>query len=428
MTRAPVIAQRLALSALLALSLASATAHAKPFGITKVRTKRGAARLVVAPRATELSSLVIRCAAGSCEDGIRAGATRLAQRAMIDCNKREPDGAFRRDLYAAAGELEIETGVRESAFVLLAPRASFDDLAQRLLALVMDPDIDARAFARCRTLALRDTLAYGSRGDLEARMAGALFLAPRGSPNGADFRNPPYGDPDVIKKLKPKAIDRHIGRWLAPSNATVIATGRVNVAGLKAALAKHRGGKRNVVRRLAPSGELPTTLRAFAAREVGYHAQLVTLVNAEQTAAARVLAAILEERLSAGVSARAQVFVLARPWGAAVVVELPGGDGIEDVRAAVEALADGRFGDDEMTRNLDFVRRALGRVDAQPRPLARALQRGVDAGDWHSAKVVDALDGMTEAKFLSVAREWLRPDRGVSARFGPENERAEGQR
>jgi hypothetical protein len=420
-------------AALACVILLSASAvGAKPFVVQKPRTKTGAASLVVAPRASDVSVLVVRFGVGAFEDGIRSGVTRLAMRAMIDCNKREPPGAFRRDLYAAAAELSVETGLRESSFVLRAPRASFNDLADRLLALTLDPEIDKRSLAHCRRLVLRDAVTPAGRRDHFTRMAGEIFLAPRGSPPGADFRNRPYGDAAIVRKLKAKVVERHIGRWLTPGNATVLAVGGVDVGRLKATIAKHRGGKRSALRPLAPSAGLPKGLEHWAPREVAFHAQLIELETAEHVAAARVLGAILEERLTrrlgGAAAAHARVYPITRGWTSAVVVELPGGDGVSETMGAIDELVAGRFAENELPRNIDFVKRAMAREDAQPLALARSLRRGVAGGaDWHSRAVAEALDGLNQARFSEIVKPWLARERAVTSRFGPENERAEDQ-
>lgn len=419
-----------------ALALTCSPLLARPFEVTVDEGAPDRARTVLAPRAAEDAVMVVSFAVGSVDDGIKSGLTRLTQHMLVDGNARERGGALRRDLYAAAADLEITTEVRRSTFRLRAPKAAFPALAERLLEALFRPKLDEKQLPRMKRLTRNDELVPGGREDAVSFLAGSLLMAEGGGEAGADYSNSPYGDADVIARLTFADVEEH-ARWkLTPANATVTFTGAFDGGRLARKVASYQGGERRPLARPDVTQYLPLAFDRASPRELYLQAHVVTLETPEQAAAARLLAALLEERLAnvlrkKGVSHRLEAYVLRREWLDLLVVEVPitagRGDGVDvELRSLLGALRDGSFAPGEFERNRAYALTQIARDDEDPARLASALDAAGRA-TWHGEEVRAALEGMAQAVFLANARAWLDDKRTVRVTLAP-GARGEGAR
>ncbi len=416
------------IAAAIVASLVTPPAAAAPFAVEEGERKDAGARVLLAPREAHDAVMVVSFAVGAVDDGIQSGLTRLTQHMLIDGNAREPAGRLRQDLYAAAATLDVTTEVRRSTFRLRAPRRSFDALATRLLAALFAPKLEARSLPRCKRLTLNDEMPAAGRDDLLSFLAGSLILAGGGGASGQDFTNHPYGDADVIPRLGFADVEQHVLSKLTPANATIVVTGSFDAAKLERAIQAYQGGVQRPPRRPEALASLPLELERKAPREVYVQAHVIGLERAEQAAAARLLAAILEERLQArlrkkGVSYELDVYVVRREWLDLLVIEVPVGAGRgvgldTELRALAGGVRDGSFLPGEFERNKRFAVAAMQRDDEVSARLADALLDGGGA-PWHSEEVLTALGGLSQAAFLGHARAWLDDKRTVRVTLAP---------
>lgn len=423
-------AARLFLGAVFCMaSLVVGPASAAPYDVVVENGSGKSARLVTAARSTADAVMVISFPVGAVDDGIRTGLTRLSQHMLIDGNGQEPAGAFRRDLYAAAADLHITTDVRQSTFRLRAPRASFASLAPRLLSLLFDHKLEKKALARCKRLTLNDELPPGGREDMLAFLAGSVIMSEGGSDAGADFTNDPYGDSEVIRRLGFDDVRQHVLSKLTPANATVVVTGAFDKKRLERALSRYGGGQRREPQRPDVAPYLPLSFERHAPRDVFVQAHVIELDTPEQAASARLLSAILEERLGAslrkkGVSYELDAFVVRKEWLDLLVVEVPvtAGRGVgldTELRSLSGGMRDGTFLPGEFERNKRFALFDMQRDDEDTARLADALLDSAGRVSWHSEDVRAALDGMSQAMFLGHARRWLDEKRTLRVTLGP---------
>lgn len=409
---------------LLIATLLAPPAWAGPFDVSVSRKSRRHARVVLAPRASRDATLVVAFRVGAADDGIRAGLTRLTQHLLLDGNRREPPGQLRRDLYAAAADLELITGPRRATFVLRAPSERFTELAERVLTMTLDGEIDRTALERGRLLTLRDELDGASRPALESAVAGELFLAPRGAPRGADYRTPPYGDPDIVRSLAFDDVEAHREKYFRPANATVVLAGAFDRGRLVRTLRRLKGGR--AAKLLVPSpAQGADVLSRRGARAVAYQVHTVSLDDAQQAAAARVMLAILEDRLrrrlpQPSALSMVRTWAFHRLWGDGLVVEVPGGDAGTDatLAAVTEEVRAGGLEEGEFARNRTFALRAIDREDATPLVLAPALAFVGKRGVWHSRDVKEALENLSQADMTGYAKDWLKSENTVRVHVG----------
>jgi len=361
---------------------------------------------------------------GAVDDGIRAGLTRLTQHMILDGNVREPGSLLRRDVYAAAAELEVVTGVHRAMFILRAPRQRFTALAERMLTLTLDAEIDQRAEERCKTLTLRDELDGSSPLAVESLVAGELLLAGKGAPAGADYRNPVYGDADIVRQLTVDDVKGHLRRYFRPANATVVVTGAFDRAPLRALVKSLKGGKAS--RPLSPqqSAALPLTIERWAGRSAAYDLHRVQIADAEAAAAARVLLITMEDRLrrrlpEPSAAAAVHAYPMLRSWMQAVVVSARGGRAETDAAfsSTRDALAAAEFSPGEYERTRTVALRELEREDRRSRDLALVLVvEGTPV--WHTRDTQEALTNLSQADFMRHVRVWLKPEHKVVVHVG----------
>jgi predicted Zn-dependent peptidase len=407
-------------------AVASVSAAARPWETTLVKGKRGAPNLVVAERSTPLAAVVVRFATGSVDDGIRSGLTRLSQHMMVECNRDEPRGALLRDVYAAGGELRVETDLREARFVVEAPAAALEPLIPRLLRATLAPRLDKGAFSRCKRLTLLDELVPGSSEDMHAWLAGSVLHA-SDDDEGADYSNRPYGDPDVVRGLGFADVSRHVSRRMAPARATVVVVGPWRAKEARRWLKKYRGGRARKLERPDISRFLPLERARSAPRPVHMQAQLVNLDSPQAVAAARLLAPLLEERLRVAlrerkVTGEVSVAVLRREWMDWLAVEVrlddAGFDAEPEVRRVLDHLEAGSAGAAEVERNRAFALEALARDERDPRRLANALSGRERGLRWHDDRVRKALEDITSGELLSLIQPWVRVSSSIVVRYG----------
>lgn len=411
----------------LSLLFAAGPGHARALEVIVLEDDVSRPRKVLAPRAAPDAVMIVSFAVGSVDDGIQSGLTRLSQHMLLDGNGQEERGALWRDLYAAAAELDITTDVRRSTFRLRAPRASFDGLAARLLRLLFEPKLEKRQFARCRRMTLNDEMVPGSREHLLSFLAGSLITTEGGGVPGADYTNAPYGEADVVRRLSFDDVEQHVSTKLTPANATVVVTGRFDRAKLERALSPYQGGDRRAAERADIVPYLPKSLEGRTPRELYLQAHVIALDSAEEAASARLLTAILEERMRAqlrkqGAGYELEAYVLRREWLDLFIVEVPvsaGGsaDLATQLRSALGDMRDGKFRPGEFERNKRFALAEMERDDVDSGRLADNLLDSAGRVSWHSLEVRSALDNMAQAVFLGHARSWLDERHTVRATF-----------
>lgn len=408
--------------------LAPATAlHAEPWQVERIPGKPGHPDVVLAPRAAPTATLVVRFRTGAYDDGQRYGLTRLSQHAVIDANPALGD-AWHRDLYAQAATLTLRTGVRQSLFILEAPAASFDALATRLLQALLKPKLGKAGFEKARRHTLDDEVASGGLDDMLSFVAGQLIITAV-SAEGGDYRNPLYGDRASVAELSLRDVEKHVQRHFTPANATVVVAGSFSSPAVKKALASASGGTRRELERIPPLG-LPKEFERYALREVHLHAQLVDLDGAEQVAAARVLEALVWDRMMwrlrrRGVTYTPMTTLVLREWLDFLAIVVPVSNSRERgirveplLRGYLQEIREGKVTDEEFFRNRDHAVHTLEEVDHEPTPLALALMEGAGRHELHSREVAEAARGLSRERFVELVKPWLADDHAVNFLFG----------
>lgn len=405
-----------ALAAALAATLAAAPS---PFTVEAHPSSRRHPQLVLAPREGNRAALVVRFAAGAVEDGLVPGLTRVAQRALVEANQRHRYEALVRDLFAADGTLAIETGIREATFVLEADRRDFDRLAGILLDLVLSPRLDAELFKRARERAMNDERESTGREDWLSLITPKVI-------DEASYGNAPYGELESLERIRLAQVEEHLARALSPANATVVAAGAFDARALRARVARYEGAP---FRRLPdPQLSTPFSLMLPARREIYLLAFRTRFDTPARTAAARVAAAILEERVhhgfrEKGVGYSELVVPEHRSWVDLFLFVLPAHDPsslplgalLED---EVDRVRAGKFSDAELDRNRAWALAALRRVDGEPAALARELADGADPA-WWGPEVAAHVEAMDRAALEPHLRELFAEDAAVRILYSP---------
>lgn len=282
---------------LLALAVATASSGKTPPVAPPVQVWRPSPhgpRVVLAPTDGPGAALRVVFMAGAADDGIEEGLTRLSQYALLHGQDRAPYADLDAALFGAAAELDVDTGVRECGFTLRAPGEGFDALASRVLKQLFGGAVSDEGVDGARQLVRTQVLNDGAEEWMEA-FAAAQVLGVDGT---GDYKNPIWGDPEVVARIPASSVKRHIARLLTPANAVIVATGRFSVAKLKAAVAKHRGGSERAVKRPDVIDHLPFDRERGSPREVHMQLQPLEVTSARSAALAHVLAAYLHDRLS----------------------------------------------------------------------------------------------------------------------------------
>lgn len=399
------------LAALVALAIAVApgagrTASPPPAlrPVEIVAAGPGRPRILLAPRPGEVAALRVTFTVGSMDDGSSPGLTRLAQYALLEANRRVASGALAREVWAAAGRLEVVTGHRTCAFTLVASRRDFGPLLRRLLPALFAPQLDA---ARLPAAVARAALDVGQDRDLVTVLAGL----------GAEARDwrahPPHGRRPVLESIEAEDVEAHLARGFTPARAEVVVAGAFDRSEVLALLRPYRGGTPAPLPRLTLE---PGYHQREAARETHLLAYSLRLPGAREAAAARVLAALLDgalwrEMREAGFAYSFDVEVVRSPWLDALTVVVPGqaGDGRslgDTLDAILERIATGGFTDDQLQQARETALAELAATDAAPERLAEALAGG--GTGWHGPAVAEAIAALDRAALLGPAREWLQ--------------------
>lgn len=400
------------------LLLAPELSRAASFEVEALPPAPGQPRILLARRPGRLATIRILFGAGAVEDGERRGLTRLTQHALLAANRRLDHEALLLDVHAAAADLRVETGVKDSAFVLTADRRDFPRLAKQLAAAVLSPRLDSTRYSRAAALAMIDGRQPGGGATLLSLVASLTM-------DDGRYLNEPFGERGALESLTFDDVAEHLDRFMSPAQATVIVTGRFDRDDMLRFLRGFRGGRATVPSR--PNVTLPIRIRKRAENEtylLGYSLQLSTPRDA---AAARLAAALIDTELwkrfrDAGVGYTFTVTPVRTPWLDMLLVLLPAHDPSaldlsSHVLDVIERVRTGRFDD----ARLDHCRKAalaeLEEEDRDPGALARALSRHGET--WHGPKVVDALRAMGRAEFIGAISPALERERSLFAYFGP---------
>lgn len=417
---------KLAPLALLAALAAPSAVNAASFDSRTERRSAAHPRLVLAPRITPTATLRVVFHTGAADDGQQAGITRLGQHMLLEGNKRGAPEALHRKLYAASATLTVETTVRQAIFELTAPRGRFDALALEVLDLLFRPKLSEAGLSRARALTLADELESGGTEELVSFVASRLVL--EGTADGGDYNTPRYGDAEVVSGLGFEQVQRHVSQKLTPANATVIVAGAFDEKRFKKALSRWRGGRARPFDRPVVAPYLPLAAERYAPREVHLHAQLLDLQSPEDAAAARLLTAVLEERVmwelrKKGVTYSTAALAVLREWADLIVVVVPVGEAKEvvvevELRKLLDELALGHFLGEEFERNKAYVLAELERIDGDPLLLARELSMAPERVPWFAPTTAAALKRLSQARFVQIVSPWLAKKRSISVLFG----------
>lgn len=402
-----------------ALLLALAAAASGPFHVEPVRPGARHPQLVLAPRAGERAALLVRFHAGSVDDARKPGLTRVAQRVLVEASRRHPYATLARDVFAADGSLEVETGLREATFVLEADRRDFDRLAGVLLDLLLAPDLDPARYRRARERALMDQRDSTGRGDWIA------LLAPKAIEDWR-YGNAPHGELDTLERIQLADVRTHLAGPMSPANATVVAAGAFDARALRARVAQLAGGAPAPPDR--PQLSTPFSLQIPARKEVYVLAYETAYTSPERTAAARILASLLEDRIhrvfrEKGLGYSELAAAEHRRWLDLFLLVLPAhepssqplGVLLED---EVESVKAGRFSEAELERNRAWTLAELERVDREPGALVRELADGADPA-WYGPAVAEQVRTASRASLERAFPEILAEPAAIRVLYTP---------
>jgi hypothetical protein len=409
------------IAALLAAAIAAAPAPA-PFGSTTYRQSPRHPRVVLAPRPGVEAALLIRFDAGSADDGAWPGLTRAVQNAMVMGQRGRSYAQVIDALYAAGADVSIDTGVRSASFLLVAHRDDFPALARMLVGLVLAPDIDPRRLEDVRDRTYLDAR-EGSGRDLVAMLADKVV-------EDGDYGNPPHGTQAGIESIGLDEIRAHLAGPLSPANATVVAAGAFDPRALRAALAGVSGPPRRP--RPDPQVLSPFSLQIPSEREVYLVGYRVGLDDPARGAAARVAAALLDERISRffrsrGVGYSQLVEPLRLGWLDLFLVALPAHDPSNEplggyLEERVREVRDGKPDDGELARARDVALASLERTDRTPAALALELSGPAGPGRYGPELAAQVRELAPDALRAGIAA-LFREDRAIRILYSPRAER-----
>lgn len=414
---------------MIALLLAAVAAGPPaPFFVEAYRPSPKHPQVLVARRDAPDAALYVQFRTGAADEREdEQGVTRLAQHAMLGANAVDDFASFATAVYDAGGSLEIDTSVRRSGFLLVAPKGAFDALAARLLKMALAPRFTEDGFPAVVRRTMNDQLEPGGQADLLAFVAGRVLKA-QGTSSGGEYNNPLYGDPEIIRELGLDVVARHVATKMTPANAVVVAAGAFDERRLRAALAPLKGGVQRAAERPDVRGYLPIESDSWSPREVHLHLQVVDVANARDMAAAHLLAQMLDHRVrwtlrDQGLAYATGVMPVTEEWMDFLVVFAPvSNTGRKEVLPVLQQiLADvqgGGFTDAELAQARGAATGALAAVDADPARLARALAVRNERHPWIDEAVVEAVRTMDRATLTTFAGKWLSRDTSVNFLFG----------
>ncbi|TSC25201.1 pitrilysin family protein [Corallococcus sp. Z5C101001] len=404
------------------LALWSATvASAAPFEVRRSRESPEHARLVLAPRAgTGRATLQVLFSVGRFDEGGMPGLTLACQHVMLEANRRGRYDALVRELFGANATLTLSTGLRQSGFTLSAPREDFGRLAERVLTLVLAPQLDAARLEDALERTGQDPSLTVADDFLESVLAQVLSPEPR-------FKAPVPSNAQAVQSFSDHDVQAYMAGPLSPRNAVVIAAGDFDPEALRRTVARFKGGSPSAVTRLQP--QLPVTLKLPAMSDINLLAYPIELNDARQAASARVVGVLLGQRMEQrfrrlGVGYAQDASVLLTPWLDQLVLTLPARDPsaldlgpfmLEEVRAVRE----GRVGAEELALARAEVLARLRADDRSPAEVAQALAASVHAPAWYSPEVEAALAALTPESLAQTVGGWLGEDRRIHLLFTP---------
>ena len=426
------------LLAALAAAPGSAAAGDGDFESVTSRVSAAHPRLVLAPRDAADATIVVVFDTGSIDDRLTSGVTRVTQHALLHANLADDCLSFQREVFGAGGNLQVQTEVREASFVLTVPRADFPTLAPRFLKLLLSPKLDKKGFERAVRLTLNDELESGGMGDLFSFIASSVILV-EGGEGGGDYNTPPYGEPETVRTLNFKDVQRQVAERFAPANATVVVTGGFAPKTVGPWLAKVSGGKaRRSSTRPDIEGFLPMRFDRWSPRELHLRAQVVTLSSPRRVAAAHVLPLVLNDATFTTLRPKGLTYTpmaapVVKPWLDFSLLVVPVANA-EDVAVEpilddlVGAIRDGKLTDAEYESHRAFALAEIRRADRDSALLAEALATGTGRVEWHTPEMVAALRAMTKEDFLATVKPWLDKTATIKFRFGKAQPKAKGGR
>jgi predicted Zn-dependent peptidase len=404
--------------ALLTAAVTAAVLAAAPFSSSGYRESPRHPRVVLAPRAGPQATIAIHFHSGSVQDGTSSGLTRVSQYAMLVANRSGSYRSLMLDCFGAGASLEIQTGLRESAFVLTAPQRDFERLARELASMVLAPVLLPARFNEAVERTLHDAREPGHGRDLVSIIAAKVLDDPR-------YQNDPYGERGAIERISTEEVRAQLQGPLSPANATVVVTGDFVPESVRRWLHKLQGGRAQPQSRADLS--TPFGVQVPATQEIFILAYKSSFQTAQQSAAARVLASMIEERVDRvfrdrGVGYSQWIIPFHSPWLDLMVIGLPAHQASDrplgpDLEDQVIDVREGSFKDDELERNRAHVLAELDEIDRSAPLLAEAL--GVGEGEWFGPQVVDQVRSLSRQGVLDAAKQIFSEQASVRIFYSP---------
>lgn len=159
------------------------------------------------------------------------------------------------------------------------------------------------------------------------------------------------------------------------------------------------------------------------------HAQVLDLTSPKEVAAARVLEALVHDRImwrlrSKGVTYSPYVAAQPFDWLDLLVIFVPVSRSRERgvrVEPLLREYLDQiliQVKDEEFMAGRDDVISQMSQIDQQPVALAEAIMRRNRRVPWHHDDVLAATRALTQQEFQQTIRQWLSPERSINILFG----------
>jgi len=400
-----------------ALLLAAGPAGAAEFEYQTFQVSPAHPRIVLARRPGPSATIVISFEAGSVEDERTPGLARVTQHALLGANARGSYEDLLTRAFAAGAQLDVDTGLREATFTLTAERRDFAPLAEQLALMALAPRIDPRRFPAAVERALHDEREPGRGTDLVALLASVAVT-------DSFYQNPPYGDRS-LDAITQDMVEEHLRGPMSPGNAEVVVTGNFDRDRMLRFLRRFAGGEKQP--RARARFDVPLNGQFAADLETHILAYPFEVRSPAQGAAARILAAVLEDRLlqrfrGAGVGYSLLSRHSHSSWHDLLLLVLPAHDPAETdlaplFRAVVEEVASGALPAESFRLNRDHVWNKLRQIDRDAPRLAQELQGGGES--WYGPAVGEAARTMSQSAFASTVSPWLGPESSIYLLFTP---------
>ncbi|MCM2332383.1 MAG: insulinase family protein [Anaeromyxobacteraceae bacterium] len=408
--------RRLTLAA--ALALAAGAASAQSSEVEVLPPGPGQPQLVLARRPGRTASIQITFAAGSVDDGGLVGLTRLAQHALLVGNQALDHPALLTGVYASAGRLDVETGLRTCSFRLTADHRDFAPLARRLATALLAPRLDGARLKEVRAHAVLDAREKGGR-------LGALSWVASLVVEDGRYLNPTHGNEATLHSLTVADLERHLAGPLAPANATVVVTGRFDRDEMLRFLDRFSGGKALPVER--PALAVPFRKRVEWQQELYLLGHRLEPRDARDVGALRLATALLDETLwtrfrQAGLAYGYSVAPHLSPWLDLLLVTVPAQDAEHSdltpiLQQAVELVRGGRYDDAQLERARGA---ALARLAEEERdPAALAAELSSSPVTWRRREVAEAVRRLDRAALTAAVEPWLSKETAIQIYLGP---------